>query len=482
MNSRFVFSLAVPMVLAAATPMRLPETAGRVLRSTLRNGLQVVIVHDSLAPVATTVMNYRVGSDEAPARFPGIAHAQEHMMFRGSAGLSADQLATIGAEMGGMFNADTEQSDTQYTFTVPVNDLDVALHIEAIRMRSALDTEALWSRERGAIEQEVDQDLSSPEYVLYARLLQILFRGTPYEHDALGTRPSFDRTTGQMLRRFHNTWYAPNNAVLVIAGNIEPHAAMAEVQRLFAQIPRRPLPPRPAFRFGEVQPETIRLNTDLPYGMAVIAFRTAGSDSPDFAASQVMEDVLNSQRGSLYELTAEGKALQTGFALITLPRAGLGYALAEFPAGGDAAKVVAQMRSVLAENLKNGFPPDLVAAAQRRTLTSAELRKNSVPGLAMDWSQAVAIEGRSSPDDDVRAIEQVTPADVDRVTRCYLNPDHAVVAILTPRPSGKTSPMKITRGAESLTPTHVKPVALPAWAEQAVMRLSAPMWDRIYIR
>src|SRR5579875_1828325 len=204
------------VLLVAAVPRVKGAETGNVLRATLPNGLRVVIVRNTLAPVVTTVMNYLVGSDEAPAGFPGMAHAQEHMMFRGSAGLSANQLADISAAMGGDFDADTQQTVTQYFFTVPAEDLDVALHIEAIRMSGVLDSQKLWDQERGAIEQEVAQDMSNPQYVFYTKLLAAMFAGTPLAHDALGTRPSFNKTTGAMLKQFYDSWYAPNNAILVI--------------------------------------------------------------------------------------------------------------------------------------------------------------------------------------------------------------------------------------------------------------------------
>ena len=119
------------------------------LHATLKNGLRVVIEQNSLAPVAAVEMNYLVGSNDAPEGFSGMAHAQEHMMFRGSKGLSADQLATLIASMGGDFNADTQQTVTQYFFTVPAELLDVALKIEELRMRNVLDSEALVGKGTG---------------------------------------------------------------------------------------------------------------------------------------------------------------------------------------------------------------------------------------------------------------------------------------------------------------------------------------------
>ena len=253
------------------------ESDSNVTRATLDNGLRVVIVRDPLAPVVTTVMNYQVGSNEAPEGFPGMAHAEEHMMFRGSPGLSADQLAAISAAMGGDFNADTQQNVTQYFFTVPAEDLDVALHLEAIRMKGSLNTDDLWKEERPALEQEVAQDLSNPQYVFYTQLLEAMFQGTPYAHDALGSRPSFQKTTAQMLHEFYEKWYAPNNAVLVIAGNVDPEHVLAQVKALYGNISRKTLPPRPGVNLAAVRAKALALPTDLPYGLAIVSFRMPGS-------------------------------------------------------------------------------------------------------------------------------------------------------------------------------------------------------------
>ena len=447
--------------------------AGRVVRSTLPNGMQVIVVKNPLAPVVTMEMNYRVGSNETPKGFPGTAHALEHMMFRGSPGLSKDQLAAIAAGMGGSFDADTQQAVTQYFFTVPAEDMDVVLHIEARRMRGVTGGEKGWKQERGAIEQEVAQDLSNPEYVLFSKLLKAMFRGTPYAHDALGTRPSFDKTSWHMLKRFHDTWYAPNNAVLVIVGNVDPKHTVSLVRKRFAGIHAKDLPDRPAIRLQPVKAQTLRMTTDRPYGYAVLSFRMPGWDSPDYAAAQVLADVLDSRRAQLYGLVPAGKALFTDFSMQTLSQAGLGYAVAGFPKGGDADALLKSLRGVL-EQMRKGVPVDLVAAAKRHEIADLEFSKNSTGGLAGLWSQAVAVEGRHSPADGIDAIRAVTPQDVARVARKYLDQSHAMAAILTPRASGKPVASKGFGGKESfgLSPSHE--VKLPEWAKQAVNRLEIP--------
>jgi zinc protease len=449
---------------------------GQVLRATLRNGLRVVVVRNTLAPVVSTELNYLVGSNEAPEGFPGMAHAQEHMMFRGSPGLSQAQLAEISAGIGGDFDADTQQTVTQYFFTVPSQDLDVALHLEAIRMRGVLDEQSAWEGERPAIEQEVAQDLSNPQYLMYTDLLAALFKGTPYAHDALGTHESFQRTTGAMLRRFHRAWYAPNNAVLVVVGDLDPAATLAHIRRLFGAVPAVKLPPRPAIQLQPVAPTTLRRDTDLPYGLAVIAFRMPGYRAPDFAAADLLADALGSARGRLYDLVLKGEALKTDFSLDFLPDSSVGMATAAFPRGADGDKLLAQMRAALADVAAHGVPADLVAAAKRGERAQAEFAKNSIPGLAQAWSQALAIEGRSSPEDDVRAFERVSPEEVNQAAQRYLDFDHAVQVVLEPHASGKPVSARRFGGKESFAPEKAESVALPDWARDAVDHVSPPRW------
>src|SRR5207302_3605328 len=242
---------------------------------------------------------------------------------------------------------------------------DVALNIEAARMRAVNDTDKDWNEERGAIEQEVAQDLSSPNYVMFSKLREIMFKDTPYEHDALGTRPSFDKTTGAMLKAFYDKWYAPNNAILVVVGNLDPQATLAKVRNLFGSIPRKSLPAHPAINPAPLAAtDAITIPTNNANGGAVLALRMPGLDSPEFPALEVLSDVLNSERGDLFALVPAGKALGAGFSLDPLAKIGMGYASISFPADKDAKTAETELRAVLSKILKDGIPSVLVDAAK----------------------------------------------------------------------------------------------------------------------
>jgi zinc protease len=461
---------------AAAAPAAVAASADQaVLRARLPNGLRVIIVRNTLAPVVATSVNYLVGSDEAPAGFPGTAHALEHMMFRGSPGLSADQLANIGALMGGDFNANTRGSLTQYLYTVPAEDVDVALNIEALRMKGLDSTEADWAKERGAIEQEVAQDQSAPGYKLYERLRSELFAGTPYEHDALGDRPSFEKTSGADLKAFHGKWYAPNNAILVLAGNVDPKATLTKIKTLFGAIPSRRLPARAKFAFKPVKPGIFTIDSDYPNYTRVLAMRFPGLKSKDFPALEVLADVLSSRRFALYGLVAEGKALGTEFSLEPQPNASIAYAAVSYAPGSDGNALEARVREILEKVARDGVPADLVEAAKLQERRSSELQKNSIADLASVWSDAVALYGLKSPDEDLQRIEKVTVDDVNRVAREYLKLDASISGLLLPKGSGKPVASSASSGGmETINLGEAKPVPLPDWANAAVNRLDVP--------
>jgi zinc protease len=437
--------------------------------------LRVVIVRDPLAPVVTVYDNYLVGGDETPAGFPGTAHAQEHMAFRGCAGVTGDQTSAIFAELGGDGDADTQQNITQYFETVPAADLDIALRLDSSCMRDIDDSDAQWKSERPAIEQEVVRDLSSPTYLAFTRVSADLFAGTPYEHDPLGTRASFDKTTGASLKEFYKTWYAPNNAILVIAGDVDPAAALASVKALYGSIPAHPVPARPAVDLRPVKAETFTLDSDLPYVVLFSAYRFPGSADPDFAAGRILADVLGSARGDIYGLTPQGRALQTGFQLVSdYPKASLAEAYGVIPSGADPKGLEATLASLLAKAARDGVPAELVEAAKRSEIASDLFNRNSVADLASDWSSALADEGRDSPDEDVDAIRNVTVADVDRVAQRVLDPAQAVTAVLVPHPSGKPVAAKGYGGGETLSSPPTKPVELPAWAKSTLAAVTVP--------
>lgn len=148
--------------------------------------------------------------------------------------------------------------------------------------------------------------------------------------------------------------------------------------------------------------------------------------------------------------------------------------MAAFPQGTDGTPLLSTIKDIVAAYRKNGVPEELVEAAKRHEIADAEFEKNSISGLASEWSQALAVEGRTSPDDDIRAIRAVTVQDVNRVAQNYLLNDSALMAVLTPRPSGKPTSSKGFGGGESFAPKQTKPVELPEWAQKVLAPPTVP--------
>ncbi|HWF84445.1 MAG TPA: insulinase family protein, partial [Vicinamibacterales bacterium] len=170
-----------------------------------------------------------------------------------------------------------------------------------------------------------------------------------------------------------------------------------------------------------------------------------------------------------------GKALETQFELAeTYPKASVGFAVGVLPAATEPSAIVASMTAIVSDYAQKGLPLELVDAAKRSEIASAEFQRNSIPDLAATWSQALAAEGRQSPDEDVDAIRRVTVADVNRVAKQYLVGDNSITATLIPKPSGEPVSSKGFGGGEQLTSAPTKPVTLPPWAESVLSSLQIP--------
>jgi zinc protease len=457
--------LAVPL---AASPQ---DATGKVeiSHATLANGLQIYVLRNRLSPVVSMYTNYLAGANDEP--ITGLAHAQEHMMFRGSKTIDASQFSDTTAITGGSYNADTQNEITQYFFEMPAQYLDIALNLERSRATGILDAQKDWNAERGAITQEVTRDNSSASYRLYTKMIHHILAGTPYADEGLGTVESFKKIQAPDLKRFYARWYHPNNAIMVIAGDVDPAATIAKVRSLFGSIPATPLPPRTSGHLAPLTPLTVRDNSSDPITLVMVGYRVPGYDSSDYYASEILNDVLNSPRGALYDLQATGKALQTFAQSATHPGAGLSIVGSAVPVTtkGDAA--VVDVKAVIDGYKQTGLPADLVEVAKAREVAQAQFQSNSINGLASLWSQELAVEHRT-PDDELAGLEKVTVDDVNRVLRTYYDNTTATVAIATPK-AASGSAFGGREGENNSVPPTAHTV-LPAFARDVLARLHVP--------
>jgi len=472
MSKRSLLAALIGVALLAA-PAVTARASADVARATLSNGLRVIVVRDPLAPVATAMLNYEAGSNEQ--WIPGLAHATEHMMFRGSATLSSSQLMDAVGITGGDFDAETKDGVTQFYFTVPSAYLDIALRAERSRASGLLMSESLWNQERGAITQEVQQDNSDAFYRLFVRMQQRLIGGTPYAKNTLGTVADFAKNVnGVQLRKFYGTWYHPNNAVYIITGDVDPKGTIEQVRSLFGDLPAAKLPGRQPVRLGTLRGAIYHDTSDQAFTAVALGYRFPGYDSPDYAAGQILADVLSSQRSDLGGLPYAGKALGTGFVSQVYPKAAIGIAFAAVPVTTPPQSIDRELRAILGAYQKNGVPADLVSAAKLREISQLEFNANSIEGLAFEWSQAVAVQGLQSPDDMIAQFNRVTVADVNRVLRTYLDNGRVVVAYAVPKNSGATSAGsgEMAKENNAIPPTTHEP--LPTWAQRVLQHLQVP--------
>jgi zinc protease len=458
-----------PAPAASPPPAAQPAAdSANVVRATLANGMHVILLRDELAPVATTLMTYGVGADDDT--MPGIAHATEHMLFRGTETLSAGQLADIAARMGAEYNAFTSDQFTLYYYKLPSPYVDLALHIEADRMTHAAIRPSDWATERGAIEQEIRAQESQPMYKIGTALRQTFFAGMPFAKASGGTVPSFEKMTAAEIRAFYKTWYKPGNATLIVAGDIDPQRTLASIHRQFDALAPGEVPARAPVDVKPLASSSLDATIDFPIGFGALAYRMPGSNDPDYAASQVLRQVFASGRTAFADLMAQGKILAFLDVGNAFPEVGANFLLAIPAKDGTPQSAQALMAGVLEQYRKDGIPPELVEAAKTRLLSEQAYSRASISGLGIAWAQANA--ANRTPDEIYAAIAKVTADDVDALLRKELTPDHQISMVITAKPSNTAPKVDPNAGVEHVgfTPSVHEP--LPAWAQTA---LKAPL-------
>ena len=274
-------------------------------RHALDNGLRVFLSPDDRAPIVAVNLWYDVGSRHEKAGKTGFAHLFEHMMFQGSLHVEKGEHMSLVQGAGGTLNASTWLDRTNYFETLPSHELELALWLEADRMASLLPamTQEKLDNQREVVKNERRWSVDNQPYGDWDERMQALVypETHPYHHPTIGPMEDLGAASLDDVRTFFATWYAPNNAVLTIAGDFEPSAALAMVDRHFGSIPANAdLPGRPA---AEVPPrigEEVRVTLPdrVPLPRIYLAHRAPVFGTPEFDALEVAADVLGLGRAS----------------------------------------------------------------------------------------------------------------------------------------------------------------------------------------
>ena len=416
--------------------MRIP-----IERYTLDNGLKVVLSEDHTIPVVGMNLWFDVGSrNEVPGR-TGLAHLFEHMMFQGSQHVSdTDHIAHV-ERVGGNLNASTWLDRTNYYATVPSSRLELVLWLESDRLGFFLPalTQEKLENQRDVVKNERRQRVDNQPYGEWDERIQALLYPDdhPYHHPVIGSMEDLDAITMEDVQDFFRTYYTPNNAVLVLAGDFDPDEAKRLIEKWFGPIPRGPdVPPLP----GRPSVEPLKLGREVretrvggvPLPRVYLAWRIPPYGHPDFYAADVLAELMaGGKSGRLYRSLVRERRVARGVGAFVLPlvTGAAGFiARGNLPAGGDAAELEAALLEEVARVAAEG--PD--AGEVERAITALEARH--VMDLQKVSERAEQIAMLTTYFDDPELINTeleryraVTPDDVRRVAAEYLGGDDRVV-------------------------------------------------------
>lgn len=451
-----LLALAAPAVRAASLEVTPPRL--EVRQHKLGNGLEVLLHEDHSAPVASVQVWYHVGAKDEKKGKSGFAHMFEHMMFKGSANVGPEEHAAFIQSIGGRYNASTDNDVTRYYQAFPSHYLERVLWMEADRMRTLDVSEANFLSERDVVKEERRARIDNPPF---GRLFELVFDASytthPYKIPSIGTMADLDAATIEDVREFHQTYYVPNNATLVIAGDFQPGQALRWAEQHFGSIPKgkdvpRDVPAEPA-QTAERRVEDYHPNTPLP--AVILTYHIPEDGHADLYALDVAGNILsNGQSSRLYRsLVYEQQiALAAGGQTLKLDDPGVFFFYAILQPGRspeDGEKALA----AAAELLKN----EPVSAAElekakNQTIAGLVFGRQSVMSKAQEIANAnVVLDDVTLVNRQLALYQKVTAEDVRRVARKYLDPKNRTVVRMLPeamRPAGQGSESPGTSGSK----------------------------------
>jgi zinc protease len=404
---------------------------------TLTNGLKLVTSVDHSVPLVNIQVFYGVGSKDDPEGRSGFAHLFEHMMFKATKDMPAEYMDRLTEDVGGLNNASTADDFTNYFDVVPSNHLERLLWAEAERMSSLTVDEANFKSERAVVEEELRQRVLADPYGRFEALAipENSFTTHPYKRPGIGSIADLEAAAIADVRAFHATYYRPDNAMLIVVGDFDPKMLDALVDKYFRGIkaPSTSFPRVTAKEPARTGPRSVTTygpNVPLP-ALAITWLGPAASD-PDQAALTVLDAILtggDSARLNQSMVYRQQIAQSVFSASDARQQPGLFYVGAIMADG----KTVQQgEQALLAEVAKlRDTPVDAAELDKAKTILIAQdlRQREPVYGRGYAFGYANYVEGAvSKVNDDLKAIQAVTPADVQRVARKYL-PDNTRVTI-----------------------------------------------------
>lgn len=430
----------------------------RFTRRTLPNGLEFIAVEDHASPTVSVQVWYHVGSKDDPAGRSGFAHLFEHMMFKATRHLKAEQFDRLTEDVGGFNNAFTADDVTGYEAAVPSNHLETLLWAEADRMASLQVDQASFDSERAVVQEEYRQRvLASPYGRFFLALSSRPYLKHPYQRPGIGSIEDLQAATLADVQAFHRTFYRPDNATLVVAGDFDPKQLDTWLDKYFARIPKpaAPIPRVTATEPAWTSDRTIAVHgPNVPLPAVAIVWQAPPVTSGDTAALRVAEALLSageSARLNQSLVYRQRIAAQAGFQADL--RAGPGLLIAfAVAAGGKPLAGAAQALQAEVMRLTR-TPPAAAELAKVKTqlLTQALMARETAHGKATAMADAAVLQGDPAYVDRYLAqLQAVSAADVQRVLKRHLA-GHRVTLTYTPESALATAPSPAASAASGAT-------------------------------